>query len=161
MVRARSGLYKTRPLTTLILHTYLDGTRLFMSQVRGPWRPFIARRPCPQRVSAVCMGFGSCTVSIFSCPIMATLARWAFIFCWLGVLTLTLLYKHRKRIAYRWHHDSIRCTDCSSYFCLYLCPVWNTTLIGSTIRRPRDAEIRVSPISSLALAFFAENLIVS
>ncbi|KAG2030744.1 hypothetical protein BDR03DRAFT_974147 [Suillus americanus] len=51
-----------------------------MSQVRGPWRPFIARRPCPQRVSAVCMGFGSCTVSIFSCPTTATLAGWAFSF---------------------------------------------------------------------------------
>ncbi|KAG1898309.1 uncharacterized protein F5891DRAFT_1044075 [Suillus fuscotomentosus] len=51
-----------------------------MSQVRGPWRPFIARRPCPQRVSAVCMSFGSCTVSIFSCPTMATLAGWALLF---------------------------------------------------------------------------------
>ncbi|OAX41443.1 hypothetical protein K503DRAFT_493657 [Rhizopogon vinicolor AM-OR11-026] len=48
-----------------------------MSQVCGPWRSFIARRPCPQGVSAVCMGSGSCTVSIFSCPITATLAGWA------------------------------------------------------------------------------------
>ncbi|EPT02501.1 hypothetical protein FOMPIDRAFT_38344, partial [Fomitopsis schrenkii] len=31
----------------------------------------IARRPCPQGVLAVCMGFGSCTVSIFSCPASA------------------------------------------------------------------------------------------
>ncbi|KAI0682573.1 hypothetical protein BC835DRAFT_1399179 [Cytidiella melzeri] len=37
----------------------------------GPWRPSIARRPCPQREFAVCMGFGSCTVSIFSCPASA------------------------------------------------------------------------------------------
>ncbi|KZV72435.1 hypothetical protein PENSPDRAFT_566104, partial [Peniophora sp. CONT] len=28
----------------------------------------IARRPCPQGEPAVCMGFGSCTVSIFPCP---------------------------------------------------------------------------------------------
>ncbi|KAG2136928.1 uncharacterized protein EDB93DRAFT_1091406, partial [Suillus bovinus] len=42
----------------------------------GPWRPFIARRPCPQRVSAICVGFGSCTVSIFSSPTTATLAGW-------------------------------------------------------------------------------------
>ncbi|KIM40372.1 hypothetical protein M413DRAFT_73658, partial [Hebeloma cylindrosporum] len=42
--------------------------------VCGPWRSFIARRPCPQRVSAACMGLGSCTVSIFSCPASATLA---------------------------------------------------------------------------------------
>ncbi|KAG1867127.1 hypothetical protein C8R48DRAFT_794782, partial [Suillus tomentosus] len=61
-------------------HTYLDGTGFFKSQVRGPWRPFIARRPCPQRVSAVCMSFGSCTVSIFSRPTMATLAGWALLF---------------------------------------------------------------------------------
>ncbi|THU84910.1 hypothetical protein K435DRAFT_926941 [Dendrothele bispora CBS 962.96] len=30
-------------------HTYLDGTGPFMSWVCGPWRPFIARRPCPYR----------------------------------------------------------------------------------------------------------------
>ncbi|KAI6028706.1 hypothetical protein F5J12DRAFT_807143, partial [Pisolithus orientalis] len=48
--------------------------------VCGPWGPSIARRPCPPRVPAVCMGFGSCTVSIFSCPAMATLAGQASIF---------------------------------------------------------------------------------
>ena len=37
----------------------------------GPWRPLIARRPCPQGGSAVCTGFGSCTVSIFPCPASA------------------------------------------------------------------------------------------
>ncbi|KAF9268340.1 hypothetical protein L218DRAFT_610448, partial [Marasmius fiardii PR-910] len=37
-----------------------------------------------QRVTAVCMGLGLCTISIFSCPAMATLARWAsfIIFFW-------------------------------------------------------------------------------
>ncbi|KAI0333848.1 hypothetical protein GY45DRAFT_187449 [Cubamyces sp. BRFM 1775] len=39
--------------------------------VRGPWGPLIARRPCPQGDLAVCMGFGSCTVPIFSCPASA------------------------------------------------------------------------------------------
>ncbi|KAF8997558.1 hypothetical protein BDZ89DRAFT_771854, partial [Hymenopellis radicata] len=33
-----------------------------------------------QRVSAACIGFGLCTVSIFSCPTLATLAGWAFFF---------------------------------------------------------------------------------
>ncbi|KAI6003831.1 hypothetical protein EDD15DRAFT_2220506, partial [Pisolithus albus] len=50
-------------------------------RVCGPWGPSIARRPCPQRVPVVCMGFGSCTVSIFSCPAMATLAGQALFFC--------------------------------------------------------------------------------
>ncbi|KIJ95097.1 hypothetical protein K443DRAFT_109327, partial [Laccaria amethystina LaAM-08-1] len=45
--------------------------------VYGPWRSSIARRPCPQGVSAACMCFGACTVSIFSCPTSATLAGWA------------------------------------------------------------------------------------
>ncbi|KIY61507.1 hypothetical protein CYLTODRAFT_477954, partial [Cylindrobasidium torrendii FP15055 ss-10] len=60
-------------------HTYLDGITAFTSCGCGLWNSFIARRPCPlQRKSAVCMGFGSCTVSIFSCPTLATLAGWAF-----------------------------------------------------------------------------------
>ncbi|KAG1737125.1 uncharacterized protein EDB91DRAFT_1055281 [Suillus paluster] len=67
-----------------------------MSQVRGPLGPFIARRPCPQRVSSVCVSFGSCTVSIFSYPTTATLAGWAVFFCWLGVLTLTLAIGNGK-----------------------------------------------------------------
>ncbi|KAM5537886.1 hypothetical protein V8D89_008362 [Ganoderma adspersum] len=41
------------------------------TRVRGPWGPPIARRPCPQGDLAVCTGFGSCTVSIFSCPASA------------------------------------------------------------------------------------------
>ncbi|KAH9832576.1 uncharacterized protein C8Q71DRAFT_777161, partial [Rhodofomes roseus] len=38
---------------------------------RWPWGSLIARRPCPQGGPAVCMGFGSCTVSIFPCPASA------------------------------------------------------------------------------------------
>ncbi|KZT71730.1 hypothetical protein DAEQUDRAFT_95193, partial [Daedalea quercina L-15889] len=52
-------------------HTYLDGTFPFTFRERWPWGPLIARRPCPQGDPAVCMGFGSCTVSIFSCPASA------------------------------------------------------------------------------------------
>jgi hypothetical protein len=52
---------------------------------------------------------------------MATLARWAFIFCWLGVLTLTLLYKHRKRIAYR--VASLFDTVYSLFFIFLIIPV--------------------------------------
>ncbi|KZT72379.1 hypothetical protein DAEQUDRAFT_664212, partial [Daedalea quercina L-15889] len=44
------------------------------------WGPLIARRPCPQGVPAVCMGFGSCTVEIFSCPAPAPRAGQAFSF---------------------------------------------------------------------------------
>ncbi|PBK93295.1 hypothetical protein ARMGADRAFT_930100 [Armillaria gallica] len=50
------------------------------NRVCGLWRSFIARRPCPQRVSAACIGSGLCTVSIFSCPTLATLAGWASFF---------------------------------------------------------------------------------
>ncbi|XP_006459870.1 hypothetical protein AGABI2DRAFT_67942 [Agaricus bisporus var. bisporus H97] len=49
-------------------------------RVCGLWRPSIARRPCPQGDFAVCMGFGSCTVLIFSCPALATLAGQALFF---------------------------------------------------------------------------------
>ena len=59
-------------------YTYLDGTGSFMDRVSGPWGTSIARRPCPQRHSVVCMCFGPCTVSIFSCPASATLAEQAF-----------------------------------------------------------------------------------
>ncbi|KAJ4472286.1 hypothetical protein J3R30DRAFT_3524250, partial [Lentinula aciculospora] len=33
-----------------------------------------------QRISAVCIGSGLCTVSIFPCPASATLAGWALFF---------------------------------------------------------------------------------
>ncbi|KAF7985199.1 hypothetical protein HWV62_7814 [Athelia sp. TMB] len=45
-----------------------------------------------QRVLAVCMAPGSCTVSIFSCPALATLAGQAIFFCFYCLLTLTLVY---------------------------------------------------------------------
>ncbi|KIM91038.1 hypothetical protein PILCRDRAFT_161569 [Piloderma croceum F 1598] len=43
-----------------------------------------------QRVPVACMGFGSCTVSIFPCPASATLAGQATFFRFLSALTLTL-----------------------------------------------------------------------
>ncbi|KAF8897333.1 hypothetical protein BD779DRAFT_368383 [Infundibulicybe gibba] len=49
-----------------------------------------------QGVSVACMGFGSCTVSIFSCPASATLAGQALSFCLSRVLTLTLVYANKK-----------------------------------------------------------------
>ncbi|KAI6038339.1 hypothetical protein EDC04DRAFT_1990595 [Pisolithus marmoratus] len=60
--------------------------------VRGPWGSSIARRPCPQRVPAVCMGFGSCTVAIFSSPAMATLAGQASSFLLLFSLNPNPMY---------------------------------------------------------------------
>ncbi|KAH9833599.1 uncharacterized protein C8Q71DRAFT_774101, partial [Rhodofomes roseus] len=50
---------------------HLDGTFPFMSRERWPWGSLIARRPCPQGDLTVCMGFGSCIVSIFPCPASA------------------------------------------------------------------------------------------
>ncbi|TRM59878.1 hypothetical protein BD626DRAFT_506734 [Schizophyllum amplum] len=46
----------------------------------GAWGFSIARRPCPQGKPAHCMGFGSCTVSIFPSPAPATLAGRALLF---------------------------------------------------------------------------------
>ena len=46
-----------------------------------------------QGEAAVCMSFGACTVSIFSCPPLATLAGEApFFFGPLFALTLTLIH---------------------------------------------------------------------
>ncbi|ESK93567.1 hypothetical protein Moror_1573 [Moniliophthora roreri MCA 2997] len=59
-------------------HTYLDGIGSF--PYRGLWAVETLHSTATlsiQRVSVVCMGFGSCTVSIFSCPTSATLAGWA------------------------------------------------------------------------------------
>ncbi|KAH7926573.1 hypothetical protein BV22DRAFT_1155890, partial [Leucogyrophana mollusca] len=56
-------------------HTYLDGTGLFT--YLGSWAVETFHSTATlsiQRVSTVCMGSGSCTVSIFSCPTTATLA---------------------------------------------------------------------------------------
>ena len=67
-VRARASRTTCTRLAPRNPHTYLDGTVPFTSVCCGPRGPPIARRPCPQGEPAVCMGFGSCTVSIFSCP---------------------------------------------------------------------------------------------
>ena len=76
--------------TSRKLHTYLDGIGPFKYRDYGPWKLSIARRPCPQRVAAACVGLGPCTVSIFSCPALATLAGQASFFCLSHLLTLTL-----------------------------------------------------------------------
>jgi hypothetical protein len=52
-------------------HTYLEGVIPFMYWGYGLQGCSIARRPCPQRRPVVCMGFGSCTLSIFPCPASA------------------------------------------------------------------------------------------
>ena len=67
---AKCGVQKARGCL-LATHTYLDGSGPFMFWACGLWGPLIARRPCPQGAPAVCMGFGSCTVSIFPCPASA------------------------------------------------------------------------------------------
>lgn len=63
------------------LHTYLDGSSPF--RYLGLWAVEALHSTAtivPQRESTVCMGFGLCTVSIFSCPVSATLAGQAFFF---------------------------------------------------------------------------------
>jgi hypothetical protein len=75
---------------TVATHTYLDGVLPFMSWDYGLEKAVIARRPCPQRSSSVCMGFGSCTVSIFPCPASAFGLGGPF-FGPSVVLTLTLM----------------------------------------------------------------------
>ncbi|KAF8138556.1 hypothetical protein EV363DRAFT_1252258 [Boletus edulis] len=67
--------------------------------VRGLWGPSIARRLCPHRgycglVSAACMGFGPCTVGIFSCPATATLAGQAVLFLFLHCVNPNLVYSY-------------------------------------------------------------------
>ncbi|KNZ74342.1 hypothetical protein J132_07199, partial [Termitomyces sp. J132] len=72
-------------------HTYLDGTGPF--KYPGLWAVETLHSTATlsiQGVSAACMGFGSCTVSIFSCPAPATLAGQALFFRFFAVLTLTL-----------------------------------------------------------------------
>ncbi|TDL22589.1 hypothetical protein BD410DRAFT_861124, partial [Rickenella mellea] len=72
-------------------HTYLDGAFPFMSWECGLWGPFIARRPCPQRVPMACMGFTlmHCLNIFLSC--FGPRAGQALIFCQFARLTLTLL----------------------------------------------------------------------
>ncbi|KAF9227687.1 hypothetical protein BS17DRAFT_399204 [Gyrodon lividus] len=56
-------------------HTYLDGASPFMDPgLRAAGTFHSTATLSIQRVIVVCMGFGSCTVSIFSCPTTATLA---------------------------------------------------------------------------------------
>ncbi|OAX39319.1 hypothetical protein K503DRAFT_813838, partial [Rhizopogon vinicolor AM-OR11-026] len=65
----------------LIPHTYLDGIGSFT--YLGLWALGTLHSTATlsiQRVTIVCMGSGSCTVSIFSSPTTATLAGWAIFF---------------------------------------------------------------------------------
>jgi hypothetical protein len=75
LVRAPlGGVYKGGPKNCRP-HTYLDGTSPFTYP--GLWAVGTLHSTATlsiQRVIAACMGFGSCTVSIFSCPASATLA---------------------------------------------------------------------------------------
>ncbi|KAM6504183.1 hypothetical protein JOM56_001126 [Amanita muscaria] len=63
-------------------HTYLDGVPPFMDWYCGLWKLPIARRPCPQGGATVCMGFGPCTVSIFSSPAIAVSGWAGHLFFW-------------------------------------------------------------------------------
>ncbi|KAG1875184.1 hypothetical protein C8R48DRAFT_691774, partial [Suillus tomentosus] len=78
MVRARfRGVYK-QGVDTVTTHTYLDGIGSF--KYLGLWAVGTLHSTATlsiQRVTTVCMGSGSCTVSIFSSPAMATLAKQA------------------------------------------------------------------------------------
>ena len=68
-------------MVEFFLHTYLDGTGSF--KYLGLWAVGILHSTATlsiQGVPAACMGFGSCTVLIFSCPASATLAGQASFF---------------------------------------------------------------------------------
>jgi hypothetical protein len=81
MVRAQGlDVYK-RVVDTLTTHTYLDGIGSF--KYLGLWAVGTLHSTATlsiQRVTTVCMGSGSCTVSIFSSPATATLAGQAILF---------------------------------------------------------------------------------
>jgi hypothetical protein len=97
MVRAQlGGVYKASTLNW-IPHTYLDGTSPF--KYPGLWGVGTLHSTATlsiQRVTAACMGFGSCTVSIFSCPASATLAGRAPFFRLKSALTLTPKLEYEK-----------------------------------------------------------------
>ena len=78
LVRAQHPPVYKQGSDRLAPHTYLDGTSPFTYP--GLWAvetPHSTATLSTQGVAAACMGFGSCTVSIFSCPASATLAGWA------------------------------------------------------------------------------------
>jgi hypothetical protein len=75
MVRAHSWIPYKRRIDNGTPHTYLDGTNSFI--YLSLWAMGIFHSTATlsiQRVPMVCMGFGSCTVSIFPSPASATLA---------------------------------------------------------------------------------------
>ena len=83
-------------------HTYLDGACSFTYLgVRAVGTFHSTATLSIQRVITACMGFGSCTVSIFPCPATATLAGQAiFFFRSFLVLTLTL-YIYTEKIEFK------------------------------------------------------------
>jgi hypothetical protein len=79
MVRAPEVLIYEPAGKIVFPHTYLDGISSFMSLSLWAAGTIHSTATLPiQRVPSACMGFGSCTVSIFSCPAPATLAGQAF-----------------------------------------------------------------------------------
>jgi hypothetical protein len=81
MVRARDCCVYKGCFETVTTHTYLDGIGSF--KYLGLWAVGTLHSTATlsiQRVTTVCMGSGSCTVSIFSSPATATLAGQAILF---------------------------------------------------------------------------------
>jgi len=71
-------LYISRAWTHWQLILTLMAQAPSRTRVCGLWRlPHSTATLSIQGVAAACMGLGSCTVSIFSCPALATLAGWA------------------------------------------------------------------------------------
>ena len=84
VVRARLRKLYIRWADEINPHTYLDGACSFTYLgVRAVGTFHSTATLSIQRVTAACMGFGSCTVSIFPCPAMATLAGQAILFLFL------------------------------------------------------------------------------
>ena len=84
MVRAHSEIPYKPPVDIWTPHTYLDGINSFMYLSLWAMGTFHSTATLSiQRVPMVCMGSGSCTVSIFSSPASATLAGQAFFFAFI------------------------------------------------------------------------------
>jgi hypothetical protein len=81
LVRARAREVYKQGTNKMATHTYLDGARPFICMgMRAVGTFHSTATLSTQRVTTTCMGFGPCTVSIFSCPATATLAGQAVFF---------------------------------------------------------------------------------
>ena len=101
MVRACAarGQYKFLASYNWTPHTYLDGVFPFKCWECGPWGPLIARRPCPQGESVVCMGVIPHALSKYF-PVPLRPSGWVgSYFCQCGMLTLTLIFNDKFHIA--------------------------------------------------------------